>query len=233
MIVKKITTALLGASFLVGAASAGQAADIYGRGGSLKDAPYVPAIGWSGFYFGGNLGVTLSDEVQLEEEFDGVEFTNGINLDEALSAGVHIGYNWQTPSNWVYGVEADLGIVNDEFEVVDDENPDLTDYLATVRGRLGIAYGNSLLYTTAGVAFLGYDDEFSDGAGVDDTAIGFVVGAGVEHKFSSNWSVGLEGLYYDVSSDFDDGEDELDREFWNLRARLSYHFNRSYSEPLK
>jgi len=146
-------------------------------------------------------------------------------------AGIHIGYNWQTPSNWVYGIEADLGIVNDEIE---DE--DVTDYLATIRGRLGYAFGNSLIYGTAGVAFVGYGDDLQD-AGSDDTAVGFVVGGGVEHKLSNNFSLGVEGLYYNVSSDGEnifDGNFDIDRDFWAVRARATYHFSADrYDAPLK
>jgi outer membrane immunogenic protein len=155
------------------------------------------------------------------------------DVDNALMAGIHIGYNWQTPSNWVYGIEADLGIVNDDVE---DPDIDVTDYLATIRGRLGYAYGNSLIYGTAGVAFVGYSDDLQD-RGSEEAAVGFVVGGGIEHKLSSNFSLGVEGLYYDFSSEginVTAGDFDLDRDFWAIRARATYHFSGDrYDAPLK
>jgi len=75
---------------------------------------------------------------------------------------------------------------------------ELTDYLATIRSRIVIATGGGLLYTTAGAAFLAYDDEI--GGQLGDTAFGLVVGAGFEHKFGAHFSLGIEGLYYNLSS---------------------------------
>ena len=219
---------LIGAAGLFLAASGSHAADIYESEGAYREPIFVPAIGWSGFYVGGSLGVTLSDEVQ-GEKFDGsVVEISGALLEEALTAGIHIGYNRQTLSNWVLGIEADLTTINDEIG-----EADVTDYLATVRGRLGIASGNSLLYTTAGLAFLNYDDAAAQELEIDNFVGGFVVGAGFEHKLSSNWSLGMEALYYDFSKDTLDNEAEIDRELWNLRARVSYQLNRGYAEPLK
>jgi outer membrane immunogenic protein len=228
-ILKTLKYALLGSAFLFGAVSAASAADVYQRGGGLKDEPYAYApITWTGFYVGANVGATFGDELDIDTEFEG---KGSVDIDNALMAGIHIGYNWQTPSNWVYGIEADLGILNDGIE---DE--DVTDYLATIRGRLGYAFGNSLIYGTAGVAFIGYGDDLQD-AGSDDTAVGFVVGGGVEHKLSNNFSLGVEGLYYNVSSDGEnnfDGNFDIDRDFWAVRARATYHFNADrYDASLK
>lgn len=216
----------MGSAFLFGAATAASAADIYGKGGGLKDEPYAYApITWAGFYVGGHIGATVSDQASLSDD----DFFIGTDIDNSLTGGVHFGYNWQTPSNWVYGIEADVGVIDDEaFDT------DISDYLATIRGRAGIAAGNSLLYATAGVAFLGYSDDVVDFTGVDDTAIGFVVGGGVEHKLSERFSIGLEGLYYNFSSDTDLEDVDLDRDLWEIRARATYHFNAGgYDAALK
>lgn len=228
-----VCTALIAIAVVTGSANA---ADL-DRGGSKDEFPYAPATSWAGFYAGGHVGVTLDDEVLFSSAAGG-NFLAGFGTDEALMAGVHIGYAWQTPSNWVYGIEADLGIIDDELVVNElvAENElkfELTDYLTTVRGRLGIANGDSLLYATAGVAFLSYDDEAAEQLG--DTAFGLVVGAGYERKFGRNFSLGVEGLYYDLASDVDlDGEKfDVDRDFWAVRARATYHFDREYVGALK
>jgi outer membrane immunogenic protein len=226
-----------------GAVSSANAADIYGKG-SLKDGPaeYMPAITWTGFYFGGHVGAAFFDEKgkgrrhcrdhdKTEKSLNGGgdchdndapskmsdsrHHDNDGDLDDtSWLGGVHLGYNWQRSNGVVLGLEGDVSFLDD------------IDYLASVRARLGYAAGSTLLYATGGVAFLGLDDAFGD----DDTGTGWVAGLGVEHKLRDSWSVGLEGLYYafdDVGS-FDD-----DLEFWTVRARLTYHFTDSRSDPLK
>ena len=165
------------------------AADL-NRGLAQEDA-YGPVLSWAGFYAGGHVGATLEDELLFPTP--GQHLIVGFAIEETLMAGMHAGYNWQTPAGWVYGLEADLSIIDDEL-VADLGIFELTDYLATVRGRIGIATGGGLLYTTAGAAFLAYDDEIGDQIG--DTAFGFVVGAGFARKFGRSFSLGVEGLYY-------------------------------------
>lgn len=207
---KSMKLALLGATALVaaGAISSANAADVYARGGSIKDAPtdYLPAIAWGGAYFGINAGAAFSNDDNADD-------------DTMFIGGVHIGYNWQRPDNIVLGVEGDVDFGDD------------IDYLATIRGRLGYAAGPTLFYATGGVAFIGLDDV---GIGGDDSQTGFVVGGGIEHKLRQNVSVGLEGLYYNFDDDNDRfGRDE-DQDFWSVRARLTYHLGGGgYDDPLK
>lgn len=206
------------ASIAVALTESAFAADL-NRDFAEQDA-YRPALSWGGFYAGGHLGATLEDELLFSTP--GQNLITGFAIEESLMAGVHAGYNWQTPAGWVYGLEADLSIIDDEL-VADLGKFKLTDYLATVRGRIGIATGGGLLYSTAGAAFLAYDDEIGEQIG--DTAFGFVVGAGFERKFGRNFSLGVEGLYYSLANEFNGGGDEVDtdRDFWTLRVRASYH----------
>ncbi len=219
--VKTFKSAFLGMTFLAAASCAASAADIYkGEGGLKDDAVYMPPITWTGFYAGVHAGVAFNSDIT----FDDYE---PYRIDNAFIGGVHVGYNWQTPSNWVYGVEASLSFMNDNWE-----DYDVTDYLASIRGRLGYAMDNTLVYATGGVAFLGYDDKFSEGDW--DDGVGYVVGGGAEYKLTSNISVGLEGLYYNLDSDLDPQfEGGMERDFWTVEARLNYHFTSAYEAPLK
>jgi opacity protein-like surface antigen len=191
---------------------------------------YRPALSWAGFYAGGQVGATLEDELLFPTP--GQRLIVGFAIEETLMAGVHAGYNWQTPAGWVYGLEADLSIIDDEL-VADLGIFELTDYLATIRSRIGIATGGGLLYATAGAAFIAYNDEIGDQIG--DTALGFVAGAGFERKFGRHFSLGLEGLYYSLANEFNEGGDEVDtdRDFWTLRVRASYHLDLETAEALK
>jgi len=200
---KYLSFGLVSALALGAALPAANAADINrDRGGSYKDTgpvDYVPSITWTGFYIGANAGAAFSDNEDVEILSD----------DAVFAGGGHLGYNWQGPSNIVIGVEGDVSYL-------DDEN---IEYLATVRGRLGYAFGPRLAYVTGGAAFIGFDDELSSG---DDSDTGYVVGGGLEHKLRENLSIGAEALYYGFEND-DNGDE--DNNFWTARARLTYHFN--------
>jgi outer membrane immunogenic protein len=189
------------------AATPGQAADIYRREPSIKDTPpptaYLPAITWTGLYIGGNIGaVWPNDDLEI------------IDNSAQLIGGGHLGYNWQMPSSWVIGVEGDVDF-SDEF-----------DYLASVRARLGYAFGRTLVYGTGGVAFAGFSNSFMD------NETGWVAGGGVETKVRPNVSLGLEALYYNFDNastniGLDNSTDAL-----TVRGRLTFHMN-SFAEPLK
>ena len=221
---KILQAALLGATFLVAAAAAANAADVYDRKGSFKDEPaYVSPTTWAGFYAGIHAGSTFDDTLTLT---DGDSSISG-EADSAFVGGIHVGYNWQKSTNWVFGLEAAVSLLDDG-----EEDFEVTDYLASVRGRLGYATGNSLFYGTGGVAFLGYSDDVA-GLLDEDTAVGFVVGGGFEHKLTDNISFGVEGLYYDFSSETILPGVDLERDLWTIQARLSYHLNRGNDEALK
>ena len=133
-------------------------------------------------------------------------------------AGLHVGYNWQKPSGFVWGLEGDVSFADD------------IDYLASIRGRLGYAAGATLFYATGGWAFLGVEDYFGD----DETLNGWVAGLGIEHKLRQNVSLGLEGLYYNFDEENNYGYSDDEADFWTVRARLTYHFGGgAYDEALK
>jgi outer membrane immunogenic protein len=185
---------LVSALALSAAAPMANAADIYQ--GSQKDTPpagpinYAPPITWAGFYIGANLGAAWDDsDIEIVD-------------DATLIGGGHLGYNWQGARNLVVGVEGDVDFL------------DNVDYLASIRGRLGWAFGPTLAYATGGAAFIGFDDGVSN----DDSDTGWVAGLGVEHKLRDRVSVGVEGLYYAFEDDFNN-----DANFWAARARLTYH----------
>jgi outer membrane immunogenic protein len=251
---RKLAMALAIAS-VAGAANGAQAADLGGRyyEGSMKDEPYAaPTAIWSGLYVGGHLGGLWNDAGDSSawkrhcyegcsdwKELDYVSFSKEDDL--TLLGGVHIGYNWQSGAR-VFGVEGDVSFA------------DGVDYLASLRARLGYAMDSLLIYATAGVAFVGLEDKKLDvfygdyHAGTwkvkGDDKIGAVVGAGVEYKLASNWSVGVEGLYYffgdsqqnDIWGEYCQTKftHDDDNDMFVVRGRISYHFSDDrYDAPLK
>jgi outer membrane immunogenic protein len=106
-------------------------------------APYtvnqpLNAFSWAGPYLGGNLGYNWGS------------VDNNPAKPSGVLGGVGGGYNWQT-GQWVFGVEGDLQAngAEDTFAPWKFSNP----WFGTVRGRVGYAFNNVLLYGTGGLAF--------------------------------------------------------------------------------
>ena len=226
--------ALVGASFLLSAAGAASAADVYQRG-SIKDTPdvYMPAITWTGFYVGVHAGGAFGGEIEVSVGDD----SDSTDLDNAFTGGAHIGFNWQASPHWVVGVEGSISALTLDVSDLDFEGDETewANYVASVRGRAGVTFDQNLVYGTAGVAFLGYSDEVAEVLD-EDTAVGFVIGAGWERKITDNLSFGLEGLYYNFETDIDFvevGNVDFETDFFTVTARLNYHFTSDRDAPLK
>jgi outer membrane immunogenic protein len=208
----KSTAALLSTSSLaVLAGSFGsQAADL-----PMKAAPMaVPTVSWTGFYAGVH-GGAVWQQAHLSDDYTG--FPGVTPSDSGGIAGGQIGYNWQN-GNTVYGLEVDgswvsgkpnassygYGYNGNDYGTVSSK----IEWLSTVRGRLGLAVGNAMVYATGGLAIggvktgitlwhcQGCDD--SQSVSNTNTQVGWTVGAGAEHKWSPNLSFGLEGLFVDL-----------------------------------
>jgi len=223
---KKIALAAAAASILLtGAASA---ADLAAR--PYTKAPPPPAVvvyNWTGFYIGGNAGyawnhttVSATPNAAFAEDFSGTtafiaaNHPSGLNKN-GFTGGGQVGYNWQA-GQWLLGVEADINYVDSKRSFafgagnvvpLSVTGSVATDWLATFRGRVGLAVDNVLLYATGGlaVAELKYDETVAvtgnnSGLGtfassVRDTKAGWTAGAGVEWGFAPNWSAKFEYLY--------------------------------------
>jgi outer membrane immunogenic protein len=143
---------------------------------------------WTGPYLGGTLGWNWADDnVSLSPNdtssagilsgglgFVGEQPLNSsLNLQQrnGLVGGFEGGYNWQTGSNWLVGVEADInfttlsGMANTSSLVLNEPPPGFifsqvfnvqqsTEWYGTVRGRLGwLATPDLLVFGTAGYAY--------------------------------------------------------------------------------
>ncbi len=175
------------------------------------------AARWIGFYVGGHAGIGTAD---FDSVFDLDEITQGwpedavvgrfFELDSGL-AGVHIGFN-RSSGRLVYGIEADWSHfrVSDRLFDPDDEGPGTTDsasaainWVASVRGRLGFASAQTLIYLTAGIAWvdakytaIDADNGAPDQGSADVSGLGIVVGGGLEHAITRQIALRFEALYY-------------------------------------
>ncbi len=181
---KRVALGLLLASI----AGTAYAADLPAPGAPYTKAPAVvsPATNWSGFYvgaMGGYASESTSDSLGIKGGF----------------GGGTVGYNWQS-GMFVAGIEADgawADVKASAFALGVTATAKL-DTLATVRGRVGAAFDQVLLYGTGGLAIA--DTKVSAtalGLTFNDskTQTGWTVGAGVEWMFMPRWSLKAEYLY--------------------------------------
>lgn len=182
-----------------------------------------PAYNWSGFYVGMNAGAGMG----TGEFSDSCYFCATDSFDSGYVAlGGQIGHNWQKGAA-VFGVEGDWDWTNFENDgVLGGDDSDFLrreialDWLATIRGRAGLAVENVLLFATAGIAFghvdatgveycCGPDDASPTLTGYtfnnSDTRVGMVGGFGVEMPLDGAWSARADYLYLDLGAGTADG----------------------------
>lgn len=181
---------------------------------------------WNGFYAGVNGGfasgigdqeITFDALGYLDDDFVAVDISGGF-------IGGTAGFNVQQ-DDLVFGIEGDLAWANISGFTNPDGNPSNDGYettvngLATLRGRVGFATDSLLIYGTAGLAAGSVeitngdltDNEFTPGRGANGhvTAVGYVVGAGVELGVAENLSIKAEYNYINLgSADFVAPSDE-------------------------
>jgi outer membrane immunogenic protein len=179
---KRLALGLLLASITGAAGAADLPSATYTKAPSMVG----PATNWSGFYVGAMGGYgseATSDPLGIKGGF----------------AGATVGYNWQF-GTVVAGLEAD-GAWADVSNTTSVGGVSVTakvDAMATVRGRIGVAFDQVLLYGTGGLALA--DTKVSASAlgltlSDSQTQTGWTVGAGVEWMFMPRWSFKAEYLY--------------------------------------
>jgi outer membrane immunogenic protein len=203
---KKYTGFLLATAGGVAAASAAQAADLPMKGPAYTPAPIA---NWAGFYVGLHAGANWQHADNQYSNSSTTGATNGMGF----IGGGQIGYNWQR-GNFVYGVEVDgSGLTGKGKLEAGGYNwtENQIRWLSTVRGRFGLAVGDTMAYATGGLAIGGVKNSVTVCCAPvtkseSKTRVGWTIGGGVEHMWNRNWTVALEGLFVDLGrSTFDVG----------------------------
>ena len=215
------------------------------------------AYNWTGFYAGVHLGVAWGSSNWTEQP-DGLAGSfNLFQRPDAFSefgswfGGVQAGYDYMLPNRLVVGVAADMsapsfqnlnglsigGTSTFVSPTLGQESVSETVLdMGTVRGRIGYAPGDWLLYATGGFAWT-YDqltlNQLANG-GITDMPFlwrfGWVAGAGIEFGFAPNWTAGLEYLYTHYGNSTvgfaNAGQTFLsDLSVQQLRVTLNYRFD--------
>lgn len=170
------------AVWLTAGAGTARAADIP-RGPYTAPAPY-PTYSWVGPYVGLNFGYQSGTVTHAGD-------LNGI------AGGLQGGYNWQLGA-FVVGAEADLqgSDAGGRFAAWQFSNP----WFGTLRGRVGYAVDNVMLYATFGLAYGGGRVE-ANGVHESNAHVGWAGGGGLEVGLTPNWSVKAEYLFVDLSEE--------------------------------
>ena len=124
--------------------------------------------------------------------------------------GGTVGANYQIGA-YVFGIEGDAdwtdlhGGSGSTCGAISDLVPPPTgcqtqsEWLATVRGRLGYTFNNVLIYGTGGAAVGNIQNGLIPPSTFDSkTETGWTIGAGVEIAFAPNWTVKAEYLFVDL-----------------------------------
>jgi outer membrane immunogenic protein len=273
---RKCSLGLLGLTLTsVVAIASANAADIYrapeGVGG-YKDGPAYVANTWTGFYIGANAGYGRNKS-DITYNPPGLPFTGvapaysaigsgGIDSQGFIGGG-QAGYNYQF-GRIVLGAEVDIDAFNHTGSFNKTGQPAgnvplnsvasvETDWLATLRGRVGLAFGSVLFYGTGGAAatdlkFKQSNTYQGNGIGtesfsLDGTRWGWTAGGGIEYLITPKWSFKAEYLHADFGkvsggTDFTTGgttqlhSHSVSLETDIVRAGVNYHVGPSY-EPLK
>lgn len=205
-------SARLAGCLSVAIATAAHAADLGGPPSSGWRSPpsaYQPLPTWTGLYAGIQAGYGWG---RMEAEavwglLGGP--TESFDYDPSGAVGgVHLGYNSQI-GRFVLGVESDLeasGLSGSGFGNYSAIHNSSLEWLGSLRGRVGVTAGSSLLYLTGGLAYGSISVEQRSVFGLSpftsDTQMktGWTVGGGIEHAFAPKVSVRLEYRYLDLGT---------------------------------
>jgi outer membrane immunogenic protein len=192
-------------------------------------APPCCAFSWTGVYIGANAGGAwsdLSNSLAITNTtpayfnplaIPGVNASGSPDLSSSgFTGGGQIGFNVQS-GQIVWGIELDfnslrlkesaggnfLYTTNGAPYILTEEAS--TNWLLTLRPRVGLAMDRGLAYVTAGLAVtrLHFNQFFAEppftnppeAASISKTNYGWTLGGGYEHAFAHNWTFKAEYLF--------------------------------------
>jgi outer membrane immunogenic protein len=222
-------------AFVTAVAAGGFVASAFAADMPVKAPPMMaPAYNWSGFYVGVNAGAAVDPaHVQTTTVYSATGYFASTSVPAIASAGdqtfhtpgftggIQAGYNWQI-NQTVLGLETDFNYMGLKGSTTNSAlypccaptsftiNQSVkTDWLFTLRPRLGWAANNWLFYVTGGLAatqikadYL-FTDTFAtanESASINKTKAGWALGGGVEYGLAGPWSLKAEYLHVDFGS---------------------------------
>ena len=222
---------------VAGTAGMAKAADL-----PVKAPPPTAIVqaNWNGLYVGAHVGWGRTTADGTSDFLDPSSAPPGAANPQAnklhkssVIGGAHIGYNWQPTSQILLGIENDWTWVGTRYSFcrqtdttsapcVDNNDGFLTigsklEWMTTIRGRLGLVFGNILLYGTGGAAVGSFKTTIEQnclvlGCGLTsavrldqtgtfrDYRVGWVAGGGFEWMMAPHWLFRTEYLHADFGT---------------------------------
>lgn len=141
----------------------------------------APLFNWTGFYVGLNGGYGWGTGAGVS--------TSG------FVGGGQLGFNYQLNGGLVLGAETDIALSGMDGTAAGVTFS--TDYLGSVRARLGYAVDRVMLYGTGGLAY-GRGDLQIGGLSNKQIQWGWALGGGIEAMVAPQLSARIEYLYMDL-----------------------------------
>jgi outer membrane immunogenic protein len=210
---RKIASFIAAAGFAVALGQTATAADLPRKAPAYQPPP-PPPLTWTGCYLGVNVG-GVRGRFELEGPLGGEASRNG---DWGFAGGGQFGCDYQfAGSGFVIGFRNMFdGTTNHrdrDFSVttVDGTATGTAEFhnrwFDALTGRVGYSWGPGLLYFQGGAVWSRVEADITvvtpaavTVGSFSDTKTGWTVGGGVEYRFAPQWSVFLEGNYYDFGS---------------------------------
>ena len=171
--------------------------------------PAIPTFTWTGFYIGLNTGYAFG-------QADGTSTlgtTGNFSVSGAM-AGVTLGGNYQI-GQFVVGGETDIdwqnvrgSLVGGGCSFIPPGGPPAppaipgscdaaSNWVGTLRARVGFAMDRVLLYATGGAAYANIKASVAALPWASNTELGWTAGAGIEYAMTDNWTMKFEYLFAD------------------------------------
>jgi outer membrane immunogenic protein len=181
--------------------------------------PYIaPVYNWGGIYIGINGGGGFGGSNWADPN-NGLATSSGNFSTDGFLIGGTVGANFQA-NQFVFGIEADWdyntikGTVTPTNGFCTNVNAagqastgceTTSDWLATVRGRVGYAFDRLLVFGTGGLAVANVQNGLTGGAVSpvnfdSNVKLGWTAGAGIEYAFADNWTVRADYLFVDLQN---------------------------------
>lgn len=192
------TLLLVSTAVLALAATELRAAD-YGVRGPVRSpvAERTEVFDWTGWYAGASIGLATGNSKHVSSFGD---LTPSFDVNGGVF-GLGTGYNWQTGPT-VFGFDGDISISTKHGQSGFTANPALRAetserWLATYRGRIGLAWDSWMIYATGGGAAADVKATSNEAiiASETKTRFGWTVGGGIEAARIHSFSVKAEYLY--------------------------------------
>jgi outer membrane immunogenic protein len=212
------------AATLVAATPAAWAADLPSAPPPQAPARYVPAVApvynWSGIYIGINGGYAFGS-TDWSSPGAGIVGTGTFNTNGGLVGGT-AGFNFQS-GQIVYGIEGDWdwadisGSSSNTTSTIDPAGicgtagalacryQTSSNWLSTIRGRVGYAFDRVMIYATGGGAAGDVKATFSNPntgftGSTNSTEWGWTAGGGIEAALTENITAKVEYLFVDLQN---------------------------------